>query len=40
MERCVPLDRQELHPADAVLLHSFLIVTVQQLERHAAEVVH
>lgn len=40
MECRVPLDRQELHPADSVVIHSFLIVAVQQLERHATEVIH
>lgn len=40
MECRMPLDGQELHPADGVVIHSFLVVTVQQLERHTTEVIH
>lgn len=36
----VPLHGQELHPAHGVLVQRFLKVAVQQLQRHAAEVVH
>lgn len=36
----VPLHGQELYPADGVSFHRFLKVTVKELERHAAKVVH
>jgi len=40
MKGCVPLDGEELHAADGVIILGLLKVTLQQFQRHAPEVVH
>lgn len=40
MQSRVPLDGQELHSADGVLIQRVLKVALQQLQRHVTEVVH
>lgn len=40
MQGCVPLNGQELYPADDVSFYRFLKVAAKELERHVAKVVH
>lgn len=40
MQGSVPLNGQELNPADVVSFYGFLKVTVEELKRHVAKVVH
>lgn len=40
MQSCVPVHGQKLHTANGMIIPGPLKMTLQQLQRHAAEVIH
>lgn len=40
MQSCVPVHRQKLHTTNQMIITGLLEMTLQQLQGHAAEVIH